>query len=75
MVFSGLQDSYETYWQCVKRANRIGSTQPLNVHIPITDLEAPMVENVMRKAHRINEDAAEQESLFKQHNYLGLIHG
>jgi superfamily II DNA or RNA helicase len=29
-VFSGLQDSYESYWQAVKRSNRVGSTRPLN---------------------------------------------
>jgi hypothetical protein len=33
-VFSGLQDSYESYYQAVKRSNRVGSTRPLNVHIP-----------------------------------------
>jgi hypothetical protein len=65
-VFSGLQDSYESYYQAVKRSNRIGSTKPLNVHIPVTDLEVPMVENVLRKAHRVEHDTREQEELFKQ---------
>ena len=64
-VFSGLQDSYEQYYQCVKRSNRIGSTKPLNVHIPITELEEPMVENVLRKARRVDADAREQEQVFK----------
>jgi hypothetical protein len=63
-VFSGLQDSYEAYYQCVKRSNRIGSTLPLNVHIPITEIEEPMVENVLRKAKRVESDTREQESLF-----------
>jgi SNF2 family DNA or RNA helicase len=49
-IFSGLQDSYESFYQCVKRSNRVGSTKPLNVHIPHTDIEEPMIENVMRKA-------------------------
>lgn len=65
-VFSGLQDSYEQFYQAVKRSNRIGSTKPLNVHIPITELEAPMVENVLRKADRVESDAREQEQLFKE---------
>jgi hypothetical protein len=65
MVFSGLQDSYETYWQCVKRANRVGSDAALNVHIPATELEIPMIENVMRKARMIAADTAEQEAMFK----------
>jgi hypothetical protein len=50
----------------VKRANRIGSTLPLNVHLPITELERPMIDSVIRKAHRIDQDTAEQESLFAE---------
>jgi len=66
MVFSGLQDSYEEYWQCVKRANRIGSTESLDVYIPVTELEEPMVQNVMRKARRVQQDTNEQEQLFRR---------
>lgn len=65
-VFSGLQDSYEDYYQCVKRSNRVGSTKPLNVHIPITDVEYPMVENVLRKANRVNEDTQVQQRIFAE---------
>lgn len=65
-IFSGLQDSYESYYQAVKRSNRYGSTQPLNVHIPVTELEEPMVANVLRKAHRVQMDTEEQEQLFKE---------
>jgi hypothetical protein len=71
-VFSGLQDSYEQYWQCVKRSNRIGSTLPLNVHIPVTDLEVPMIETVLAKARRIESDAAEQEALFRSFDHFGF---
>jgi hypothetical protein len=65
-VFSGLQDSYESYYQAVKRSNRIGSTKPLNVHIPITSIEAPMVQTVLDKAKRVQQDSEEQEALFKE---------
>lgn len=64
-VFSGLQDSYEEYYQAVKRANRVGSTRPLNVHIPVTDIERPMIETVLRKAHRVQQDTIEQEAMFR----------
>lgn len=66
-VFSSCQDSYESYFQAVKRSNRVGSTRPLNVHLPVTDLERPMMENVLRKAHRVEADTAEQERLFKEY--------
>jgi superfamily II DNA or RNA helicase len=64
-VFSGLQDSYEEYYQAVKRSNRIGSTSPLMVHIPVSDVERPMVENVLRKARRVEADTREQEAMFR----------
>ena len=66
MIFSGLQDSYEKFFQCVKRANRIGSKFPLNVHAPITDLEEPMVETVMRKWKNVQADTEIQERIFSK---------
>lgn len=63
-VFSGLQDSYESFHQCVKRSNRVGSNRPLNVHIPVTELERPMIETVLRKADRVQADTEAQEKEF-----------
>ena len=64
-VFSSLHDSYEEFHQAVKRSNRVGSSRPLNVHVPVTDVELPMVENVLRKAERIQRDTEEQERIFQ----------
>lgn len=64
-VFSGLQDSYESYYQAVKRSNRVGSTKPLDVHIPITEIEAPMVDTVLRKARMVEVDTKAQEEMFR----------
>lgn len=69
-VFSTLQDSYEEFYQAVKRSNRYGSTRPLNVHIPVTELEWPMVQNVLRKADRVQSDTEEQERIFREHASL-----
>lgn len=66
-VFSTLQDSYEEFYQAVKRSNRYGSTKPLNVHIPLTELEAPMVATVMAKANRVHSDTVEQERIFREY--------
>ena len=71
-VWSGLKDSYEEYYQGVKRSNRIGSTRPLNVHIPVTELEVPFVENVLRKADRVEHDTNEQMRLFKEIGHEGF---
>lgn len=64
-VFSSLQDSYESYYQAVKRSNRIGSARPLNVHIPVTEVERPMVDNVLRKSGMVQRDTEEQERIFR----------
>lgn len=65
-VVSGIKDSYEEFYQAVKRSNRVGSTRPLNVHICCTELEMPMVENVLAKADRVMADTKEQEELFRE---------
>jgi len=70
-VFSTCHDSYEEYWQAVKRSNRVGSVKPLDVHLPVTEIERPMMENVLRKAARVEADTREQEALFKE----GFDHG
>jgi superfamily II DNA or RNA helicase len=69
-VFSSLIDSYEQYYQAVKRSNRTGSTKPLDVHIPVTEIEIPMVENVLRKARNIQSDTIQQEAIFRKHTTL-----
>ena len=65
-VFSACEDSYESFYQAVKRSNRVGSEYPLNVHLPMTDIERIQMENVLRKADRVHADTVEQEKLFKQ---------
>lgn len=72
MIFSTLQDSYEDYHQCVKRANRTGSEFPLDVFIPVTDIERPMVDTVLVKAARVDADTREQELLFKEVANVGF---
>jgi superfamily II DNA or RNA helicase len=67
-VFSTLQDSYEEFYQAVKRSNRIGSTRPLNVHVPVTELERPMVETVLQKSGRVAVDTEEQERIFRKYH-------
>lgn len=69
-VFSSCQDSYEEYYQAVKRSNRVGSKRPLNVHMPVTELEVPMMENVLRKAAMVQRDTEEQERIFKQYGFI-----
>jgi hypothetical protein len=70
MIFNSLHDSWEEYHQCVKRANRVGSTEPLEAHLPVSEVERPMMETILEKAHRIDADLAEQERIYKDKGLL-----
>lgn len=49
MVFVGLGDSYEQYYQAIRRCWRFGQTKPVDVHVVVSEAEALIVENVRRK--------------------------
>lgn len=49
MAFVGLSDSYEGYYQGIRRCWRFGQTQPVDVHIVVSEAERQVVENVRRK--------------------------
>jgi superfamily II DNA or RNA helicase len=49
MIFVGLSDSYEQYYQAVRRCWRFGQTKPVNVHIVISAKEGCVKENIERK--------------------------
>ena len=48
-VFTGLSDSYEQFYQAVRRCWRFGQTNPVDVHIVTAEREGEVLENVMRK--------------------------
>lgn len=47
--------SYEQYYQSVRRCWRFGQTQPVTVDIIATEGEAPIIDNMMRKAKQADE--------------------
>jgi DNA modification methylase/superfamily II DNA or RNA helicase len=49
MLFFGLNDSWESYYQCIRREYRFGQKYPVNVHIVMSDVELEIYENVMKK--------------------------
>lgn len=49
MVFVGLGDSYEQYYQAIRRCWRFGQGRPVDVHIVVSDAEAVIVQNVRAK--------------------------
>lgn len=49
MVFVGLSDSYEQYYQAIRRCYRFGQTRPVQVHIVLADAETVIAQNVRTK--------------------------
>ena len=49
MAFLGLSDSYEAYYQCIRRCYRFGQREPVTAHVVLSELEAQIAENVQRK--------------------------
>lgn len=49
MAFVGLSDSWEAYYQSIRRSWRFGQTRPVEVHIVLSDAEGEVFDNVMRK--------------------------
>jgi hypothetical protein len=49
MAFVGMSDSYEAYYQCIRRCWRFGQTKPVDAWIVVSEAERLVVENVRRK--------------------------
>lgn len=49
MAFVGVTDSWEAYYQAVRREWRFGQLRPVEVHIFTSDLEGAVVNNLQRK--------------------------
>lgn len=59
MVFVGLGDSYETYYQSIRRCYRFGQQREVNAHIVLTEPEEAIYTNVLRKEREAQETATE----------------
>jgi Helicase conserved C-terminal domain len=66
MVFVGLSDSWEAYYQAIRRCWRFGQTSPVDVHVVVSELEQQIVENIRRKE---TEVAVWVDRLVRHMNY------
>lgn len=58
MVFVGLSDSYEQYYQAIRRCYRYGQTRVVEAHIVLSELEAQIATNVRRKEAQASQFTA-----------------
>lgn len=55
MAFVGMGDSYEAYYQATRRCWRFGQTEPVDVHVIVSELEQEIVRNVQDKEFQASE--------------------
>jgi DNA modification methylase len=63
VAFLGLNDSWESYYQAVRRCWRFGQTRSVNVHIVTADIEGAVVSNIQRK----EDDAQRMAAMMVDH--------
>lgn len=51
MAFVGVTDSWEAYYQAVRRCWRFGQSRPVDVHVFASEREGAVVANLTRKEH------------------------
>jgi DNA modification methylase len=74
MAFVGLSDSWEQYYQAVRRSWRFGQTLPVDVHIISAESEGAVVANIKRKDKDAEAMAGEMVEHMRDLN-SGAIHG
>jgi hypothetical protein len=66
MVFVGLSDSFEQYYQAVRRCWRNGQQSPVNVYVITADVEGAVVANIQRKQQLADTMMREMAAIAKQ---------
>jgi superfamily II DNA or RNA helicase len=67
MVFVGLNDSWEMYYQAIRRCWRFGQKSPVNVYVVLSTAESAIYENVMMKEAVAQEMSQELISAVKKY--------
>ena len=55
MAFVGLSDSYEQYYQAIRRCYRYGQTRVVRAHVVLSELEGQIAVNISRKEREANQ--------------------
>jgi len=63
-IFSGLQDSFEQYFQAVKRVHRYGQKEQVLIYLVYTAYEEVIIQNVLMKQKSMQQDFDYQERLY-----------
>ena len=53
MAFVGIGDSWEQYYQAIRRCWRYGQSRPVNAHVVVSQVEGQIASNVARKERQV----------------------
>lgn len=76
-LFFGLSDSYESYYQCIRRQYRFGQKKEVNVYIALAGNESIVYENVLRKESdhkQISQEVIKKVRIFEEKELKGMSH-
>ena len=59
MAFVGLSDSYESYYQSIRRCYRFGQQRVVNAHVVLSEIEGQIAANVKRKEQEARRTTSE----------------
>ena len=65
MIFCGISDSHEQFYQAVRRCWRYGQNKTVYVHIIISEAELNVLENIKRKQAQMDEMQNNMVALMK----------
>lgn len=74
MIFCGLSDSYERFYQAVRRCWRFGQEQKVNVYIILSEKEISILDNIRKKQKQMDEMQHEMTALMREVTLAEIHH-
>ena len=66
MIFCGLSDSYERFYQAVRRCWRFGQKNEVNCYIILSERETAILDNIKKKQSQMDEMQHQMTELMKE---------
>ena len=74
MIFCGLSDSYERFYQAVRRCWRFGQKNQVNVYIILSEKEMNVLDNITRKQKQMDVMQHEMTALMRDVTLAEIRH-
>jgi DNA modification methylase/superfamily II DNA or RNA helicase len=75
MIFCGIDYSWESYYQAVRRMYRFGQTRPVNVYIVLSKQEEPILNAIMekeREAIKMTDELISHATRYEREELVGI---